>query len=65
MKCDILNISKMVHCCFFCIPKKLLRSPGKSHFFLPNSGLPHRKAARHISGPGFGGGWTDKEAISY
>ena len=46
--------SKMVHC-FFLHPKKTAEIFRKSHFFLPNSGLPHGKAARHISGRDFFG----------
>lgn len=35
MKCEILNIQKMVHCFFLASQQKLLRSSRKSHFFLP------------------------------
>lgn len=61
MKCEILNIQKWC-IVFFLHPKKTAEIFRKSHFFLPSSGFPDGKAARHISGPGFGDGWTDKEA---
>ena len=54
MKCDILNIQKWC-IVFFLHPKKTAEIFRKSHFFLPNSGLPHGKAARHISGRDFFG----------
>lgn len=54
MKCEILNIQKMVHC-FFLHPQKAAEISWEVPFFPAFCrGLPHHKAARHISGPGFG-----------
>ena len=51
---------------FFCIPTKTAEISWEVPFFPAFCrGLPHREAARHISGPGFGDGWTDKEAINH